>query len=308
MTQSTDALPGTGLSNLKGMLWLLCAALLFSTMHSLIREVSSGVHPFEIAFFRTFFGLVALIPVFLKQGLEPFRTTRPGLLAWRAVINSVAMALFFYSISVTPLADVTALSFTAPIFVTILAIPILGERVGLTRWAAIAIGFAGALVIIRPGFQAVGVGTAAVLISAVLWATALIIIKILSRTESSLTITTYMGVMMTPLTLIPALFVWTWPSWEHLGILAGIGAMGSVAMYCLAEGLRNGDTHVVMPVDYTRLIWMALAGYLFFQEIPTVFTWIGGLMIAGSASFIAWREGQANRPVKTASVPPPESR
>lgn len=289
---------GTGL---KGIAWMLLSVLLFSAMHAMIKRVSTDIHPFEIAFFRNLFGFVVLAPIFMKQGLAPLRTKRIGLLTWRAVFNATAMAMYFLSISLIPLADATALSFTAPIFVTLLAVPILGERIGINRGLAIICAFAGAMVILRPGFQEIEIGTVLVLVSALFWASAILVIKVLSRTESSVTVTAYMGLLMTPISLIPALFVWSWPTWEMLGLLAVMGLLGTIAQYAMTEALRFGETHVVMPMDYTRLLWLAAAGWLFFQEVPTIYTWIGGLMIAGSASYIAWRESRKGRPI---SQPP----
>lgn len=282
-------------SGLKGIAWMLLSVVLFSVMHTMIKQIAGDLHPFEIAFFRNLFGFVVLTPIFLRQGLAPLRTKRLGLLTWRAVFNTAAMSMYFLSISLIPLADATALSFTAPIFVTLLAVPILGERIGINRSLAILCAFAGAMIILRPGFQDVELGTVLVLVSALFWASAILVIKVLSRTESSVTVTAYMGLLMTPLSLIPALFFWTWPTWELLGLLAIMGLIGTVAQYAMTEALRSGETHVIMPMDYTRLVWMALAGWIIFQEVPTIYTWIGGIMIAGSASYIAWRESRRAR-------------
>ncbi len=274
---------------------MLVATVSFASMHALVRHITQELHFFEVAFFRNFFGVVALLPLFLRYGFAPLRTNRLGLLTLRGVINIGAMFAFFYALSVTSLATVSALSFSAPIFVTILAIFFLGEVVRARRWAAIVIGFAGAMVIIRPGIIEVDFGMLAVLLSSALWAVALIVIKILGRTESSLTITVYMGVIMAPLSLVPALFYWEWPSLEQLAWLAGVGIMGSVAQLTMTEALRLGETSEVMPLDFLKLIWAAAIGYLAFGEFPDLFTWIGGLMIFASATYIAIRESKQRR-------------
>lgn len=274
---------------------MLVATVSFASMHALVRHITQELHFFEVAFFRNFFGVVALLPLFLRYGFAPLRTNRLGLLTLRGVINIGAMFAFFYALSVTSLATVSALSFSAPIFVTILAIFFLGEVVRARRWAAIVIGFAGAMVIIRPGIIEVDFGMLAVLLSSALWAVALIVIKILGRTESSLTITVYMGVIMAPLSLVPALFYWEWPSLEQLAWLAGVGIMGSVAQLTMTESLRLGETSEVMPLDFLKLIWAAAIGYLAFGEFPDLFTWIGGLMIFASATYIAIRESKQRR-------------
>lgn len=281
--------------NLKGMGWMLVSAIAFASMHAAIKQVSLEVHPFEIAFFRNFFGLLALLPILLRVGLEPLRTTRPGLLGLRAGVNLAAMLLYFTALSVAPLADVAALGFLAPIFVTLMGVLFLSEVVGMRRWAAILVGFVGAMTIIRPGFGSLEVGHLLVVASTVIWAGAIMIIKLLSRTESSMTITLYMGLMMAPLSLVPALFVWEWPSGEMLLWLAGVGALGALAQWALAESLRLGETAVVMPVDFFKLIWAAVLGYLLFAEAPDLVTWIGGGTIFAAGTYVAIRESRLGK-------------
>ena len=276
--------------NISGMIWMLMAVLFFSALHGMIRVASEDVDVLVVVFFRNLFGLIVLIPLLFKHGIEPLRTKRPGMLLWRAILNASAMCLYFTALAIAPLADVTALSFLGPIFATVLAIMIFKEKVGYHRWFAIFVGFVGALIILRPGMVAIDTGSILVIIASVFWAGALMVIKLLSRTESSLTITFYMTIMMTPLTLIPALFFWSWPSFEGWFWLLGIGLIGTFAQYCMTESLRLGDTHVVMPMDYTRLIWMAIIGWLIFAEEPDLYTILGGIVIAISASYIAWRE------------------
>ena len=137
---------------------MAAAAAAFSFMHAAIRHLSGEMHPFEIAFFRVFFGFVALAPVFMLHGLAPLQTKNVKLFAYRGLLNAAAMLMFFYSLSITPLATVAALGFTAPLFATLLAMLMLGEVVRLRRWTAILIGFAGTLIILRPGVVEVGLG------------------------------------------------------------------------------------------------------------------------------------------------------
>ncbi|MBP5857385.1 DMT family transporter [Marivibrio halodurans] len=282
-------------NNLKGMGWMLVAAIAFASMHAGIKQVSHELHPFEIAFFRNFFAVIALLPVLLRVGIAPLRTKRPGLLGLRAATNLVAMLMYFTALSLAPLADVSALGFLAPIFVTLLGALVLREHVGPRRWAAILAGFAGAMVLIRPGFGGFDLGHILVVLSTVVWAVALLVIKLLSRTESSTTITLYMGIMLAPLSLVPALFVWQWPSGEAYIWLAGIGCLGALAQWALSESLRLGETAVVMPVDFFKLIWAAALGYLLFLEVPDLFTWIGGGTIFAAGTYIAVRESRLGR-------------
>jgi drug/metabolite transporter (DMT)-like permease len=248
------------------------------------------MHPFEIVFFRLVFGLLPLVPWFIKLGWAPLKTKRPGMIIFRGALNLVCMLAFFMALAITPLAEVTVLVFTAPIFATMLAVFVFGEKVGLLRWSAIGFGFFGAVVVLRPGFETVSLGSALALFAAVVWGVCLIIIKSLGKTESSLTITAYMSLVMGPLSLVPALFVWQWPTMEQFLWLAAIGIFGGVGQMAMVEALRTGETQVVMPMDFVRLIWISVIAYVAFAEVPGLFTWIGGAMIFAATAFIAWRE------------------
>jgi len=270
---------------------MLLATFFVAAMHASVRQVADdGLHPFEVVFFRNLFGLLAVLPWFVRSGLAPLRTERFGLYSLRAAINLCAMMAFFYGVAVAPLTQVTALAFTTPVFATVLAIPILGEVVGLRRWAAIAIAFLGTMLIIRPGFESLGVGSALALMAALGWAAVVLIMRTLGRTESAVTITAYMSLLMTPLAFVPALFVWVWPTLEQLGWLVLIGIVGNVGQLCLSQALKEADTHVVMPMDFFRLIWIAAIAYLAFDEVPDLPTWIGGAVIFSSGAYITYRE------------------
>ena len=287
-----DPLPAVGppRSNLRGILWMLIFAVIMSLMWILIRHVSADIHPFEISFFRNLFALIAVIPWFIKHGVAPLKTQRLGLLSVRGLLNTISQLAFFTALSIRPTAEVTALAFTGPIFATLLAMFFFREAVGIRRWAAILIGFLGTLVVLRPGFEVISTGHFLVIFSAVIWGACLVIIKSIGRTESSVTITTYMSLFMAPLSLVPALFVWQWPSGEQLLWLAGIGVLGGVGQLAITEALRSADTHVVMPVDFTKLIWVAIIGYFAFGEVPGIYVWLGGSMIFSATAFIAYRE------------------
>ncbi len=291
LTASWARLPGTS----RGIVLMLLSTLAFSVMHALIRLVSEDLHPVQIAFFRNFFGLVAILPWYLRYGLAPLRTRRLGLHVLRAAVNVGAMFAYFMALSMTPIAQVTALGFTAPIFATLLAVLLLGEVVRLRRWAAIACGFAGALVILRPGFAPLDPGSLLTLGSALLWALTLIVIRVLGRSESSLTITSYMNILLTLLSFVPALFVWRTPDAQTLAWLLVVGVLGTLGQLAVAQSLKEAETSVVMPFDFCKLIWVAALGYLLFGEAPDLFVWLGGVLIFAGATVIAYRESQLAR-------------
>ena len=272
---------------------MILSTLIFAVMHMLVRHVSAEVHPIQIAFFRNLFGLIVFLPWFMRQGLAPLRTKRFPLHALRGAVNAVAMFAFFTGLSLTPLAKATALGFTAPIFAGLLSIALLGERFRLRRWSAIACGFAGVLVILRPGLIAIDLGAALVLFSSLLWGATIIVIKVLGRTESSVTTTIYMNLLLALFSFVPALFVWRTPGLEAWLWLVAIGVLGTLAQILLAQALKDSEPGVVMPLDFLRLIWASALGFLVFAEVPELFVWIGGAVIFTSSTYLAYREAKA---------------
>jgi drug/metabolite transporter (DMT)-like permease len=297
-----------------GFLFMIGSTICFAGMHGGVRYLATQqhLHPFEIAFFRNFFGLLALAPWFLQQGLAPLRTQRLGLHGARALINVVAMLMFFMGLGLTPIAQVQALGFTAPLFASLLAIFFLREKSYLWRWSALIVGFIGALIIIRPGIKSVDLGSLLVLSSAAIWSCAIIIIKTLSRTDSSVTITAYMVLLMTPLSFVAAVFFWQWPNGEQLVWLAFVGISGTLAQLGMAQALRVADATSVLPLDFLKLIWGALIGYMAFAEVPDAGVWIGGVTVFAAATYTAYRESQGKAANELLAAPeakgtPPQS-
>ena len=278
--------------NLIGIALIVAATLVMILQHSLVKALAAEMSILEIVFFRTATAVLFFLPWMLRSGLAIFRTERLGLHILRATFQTFSAFGFFLGLAIVPLATVTALHFTTPIFAVLIGILILGERVSVRRWSAILAGFVGTMLILRPGVSTVGYGELLVLGSAVAWACAIIVIKVLSRTDTSVTITAYMYVLMTPATLIAASFDWTWPTLEQYGWLVAIGLTGALGHVLTAEALKRGDTHVITPFDFFRLIWATLIGILLFGESVDNLVWIGGTIVIASVSYIAWRERQ----------------
>lgn len=266
------------------------AALGSSVMNAIIHGLGATLHAFEMAFFRNLFGFCALVPLLLRAGPTALRTGKLPLHGLRAMLNAVAMLTFFYALAITPLAEVAALGFTSPLFATLLAAVLLGERVGVRRALGVLAGFGGALVIIRPGFETVSLGTVLLLISALAWSAALIDIKVLARTESSLTITCYATLFLTPITLVCALPFWVWPQPHEWLLLALVGGLGSLVQMSVAQALREADASQVLPVDFTKLIWATLIGWLVFSQPLDGWVLLGGAIIFSAVVYVAWRE------------------
>ncbi len=296
----TAPAPAGALSgSLGGIALMITASVVLIFQHSTAKWLSADISVLEIIFFRTITALLFFLPWIFRSGLAIFRTQRIGLHLTRAGLQTLSAFGFFIALSVAPLATVTALQFTTPIFAVLIGIVVLGERVSVRRWSAIIAGFIGTVVIIRPDAATFEWGTLLVLGSALSWAGAIIVIKTLGRTDSSVTITAYMYLLMTPITLAAALIDWTWPTLEQLGWLIAIGITGALAHLLMAEAFRRAPTHVVSPFEFFRLIWATLIGIFIFGDPPDVYVWIGGLIVMASVSYIAWREHRLSLAVKT---------
>ena len=280
---------------MRGIVLMCLSTIAFSIMHGLVRFVSEVLPPFQIAFFRNIFGLAFLLPLLMRSRFAILRTKQIGLHALRGVINMAAMLMFFTALAISPIAKVTALGFTAPIFMAILAVLVLGERFRIYRWSASFLCFVGMLIILRPGLVAIDTGALLVIGSAALWAVAMIIIKIQSRTESSLTIVAYMGIFLGVFSIAPAVWVWQPFGLQTLGFMVLIGLFGSIAQMAISESLKETDSTALMPFDFLKLIWTAMIGVWFFSEIPDIYTWIGATVIFLSGLFIAIRERSIQR-------------
>ena len=286
------ATPGTMRAIALGIVSTVCAAI----TNGLIRDLSSEVHPLEIAFFRCLFGVFVLAAFLTRGGWSPLRTERLGLHMVRGALQAGSMLLFFMGLSLAPLAKVSALNFSTPLFATLLAFLVLHETIRVRRIVALAVGFLGALLILRPGVTALDAGAHMILVSAAMSGLILVIIKMLARTDSSLAITIYGTLFALPLTLLAALPVWTTPALANLIPLIGIGAISSLGNLCWAQALKESEVTVVAPLEFAKLPWVAIIGYVYFSEVPDIWTWVGGLIIFSAATYIAYRERRLYRP------------
>ncbi|MBL4768288.1 MAG: DMT family transporter [Rhodobacteraceae bacterium] len=261
-------------SVMRGVLLMCLSTLAFAGMHVTVRHVSGELPALQIVFFRNFFALLVLLPVLIVGGRASLRTDKIWLHLLRSLINICAMMMFFTAVTIMPLAKATALGFVAPVIAAALSVLFLGERFRAHRWAAIGIGFVGMLIILRPGLVVMDTGSVLVVCAASLWAVTLIMIKILSRTDSSITIVAWMGLNMSLFSLGPALWVWQTPSMVAWCWLLLIGFLGAVAQVTLSQSLKETDPTAVLPFDFLKLIWAALLAAWLFDEIPDMYTLI----------------------------------
>ena len=275
---------------------MIISGLFFVLMHSAVKYLSKEVHIFEIAFFRCALVIFVFAPVIIQQGKTIFKTKQPKMQFLRIITNSVAMLCFFYGISTTPLAQLTTLGFTVPIFATTLAIIFMKEKIRLRRTTALIIGFIGTIVVMRPDIS-IELGALLIIFSSFLWSICLIFIKKLTQTDSAVTISLYFGIGMIPATFILAFPVMEAIDIRQFTILVFIAITGTLAQTIMNTALKKGELALLLPFDFLRLIWSVLIGYVLFAEEPTFTLWIGGFLIIGSTTYIAWREAKLkNRP------------
>ena len=270
---------------------MVISGLFFVFMHSAVKYLSKEVHIFEIAFFRCALVIFVLAPIILQQGKSVFITGQPKIQFLRITTNSVAMLCFFYGISSTPLAQLTTLGFTVPIFTTILAVVFMKEKIRLRRTSALIIGFIGTLIVMRPDIS-IELGAVLIIFSSFLWSVCLIYIKKLTETDSAITISLYFGIGMIPATFIMAFPVFEMIDLRQFIILIFIAITGTLAQTIMNFAFEKGELALLLPFDFLRLIWSVLIGYALFAEEPEITLWIGGFLIIGSTSYIAWRESK----------------
>lgn len=270
---------------------LLCltTAATGSFMNCLIRLLAHELHPFEIAFFRNLFGFLTILPFAFAAGFATFRAHRPGRLFLAAFVNLFSMMAGFSAVALMPLNEFTALTFTQPLFQTIGAALILGEAVRRWRWIGTIAGFLGVLVVVRPGTDAFTPASLLALFGASTYAVVALIMKQASS-ESSITAVLYVSFGITCLSLPVAATVWVWPSAYALGVMAAIGALGTTGWFAFAYAFKLADASALAPYDFTRLPFIAVPAYLFFGEVPDIWTWIGAAVIFGASILVTRAE------------------
>lgn len=289
-----NALPSQPLTG-RGVAFMLGSVVCFALMAVTIRLASEQLHAFQIAFFRNLFGLAFTLPLIWRAGFGLLRTDRLRLYALRCVTGLCAMLTGFWALIHLPLAQAVALSYTTPLFVTILAVFVLGEVVRARRWSAVAIGFIGVIVIVRPNAEGLQFAALVALASSALSASSAISIKFLSRTEPPDAIVIWMVLIMTPMSLVPALPVWQWPTPDVWALAIVTGGFGTLGHMCLTRAFRLADVSALQPLNFLQLPIVAFLAWLLFAETIDLWTAVGASVIFSSTIYIARREARLNR-------------
>ncbi len=295
---------------LRAALLMLGSTLAFGLMAIAIRYATRYVPTQEVAFFRNAFGLLALLPMLIRPGSAPLRTQQLPRYFLRSAIGLASMLCAFWAIGHLPISQAISLSYSTPLFVTIAAVLWLGETVRLRRWAAVIIGFIGVLIIVRPGSTSFTPGTLVAVGAAVLSSLVAIQIKQLTRVDSADTVVFYTYVFWVPLSLVPALFVWVWPTGLAWVWLVATGVLGTLGQLLWTRALRLGEVSALTPISFMQLPLVSLLGWLLFNETLDRWTVIGAAIILGANAYIAHREAVLARRAKsqaaTAAVKPGE--
>lgn len=286
------AQPRAALSaNMRGVLWMLGSALCFTVMAACIKQLAlRDYSESQMVLFRCAAGVALLAPVMLRAGPSVWATPRPWVMARRCVGSAIGMLLGYYAFANMPLASAQSLSFARSLFVVLLAMLLLREKVGAWRQGAIVVGFVGVLVMVRPTDMRLDLAALAALSSALLMAYSVVTVKDLSRDHSTLSLVLWMNAATTLIGLPLALFAWRTPGLTDAGVFALLAVSGVLAQTFFTRGLAAGDASFLTLMDYVRLPLAALAGFVLFGEAPDVWTWLGAAIVIGSTIFITVRE------------------
>ena len=275
--------------NLRGIAWLMLSLPCFQAMNVMLRNVAMDLPAVETMFFRNLFGFIILLPLFLRRP-GALRTRQLGMNALRGFTHLGGMVAWVYGITLIPLATAAALVFVTPVFVAIGAMFFFGERPGVRRWAAIGLGLVGVLIIMRPGVEAISVGALVILVAAALQGGAKMMVRVIVRTDATLSAVFHLNVWMALFGLVPTILFWRTPTLAHLGWFVVMAAVGAIAHYSLTRAIELADFTALQPFEFVQLGWAALLGFAFFAEVPANHVLLGGAVIVAATSWMVHHE------------------
>jgi len=286
-----------------GMAWMLLTGLCFVLVTALVKHVGSDVPPAQSAFLRYILGLGFLIPMI--RPILRARLTRGdlALFSLRGVLHSLGVICWFYAMTQIPIAEVTAMNYLNPVYVTVMAVLFLGERMALRRALAVLLAFVGALVILRPGFRELSMGHFAMIFTALFFAGGYLVAKIMADRVDAAVVVGMLSVTVT-IGLAPFAFaVWITPTWEQIFWLFLVACFATAGHYTMTLAFAAAPLTVTQPVTFLQLVWATTMGAVVFGEAADPYVIFGGAIIIGSISFITWREAVLNRRQITPAVP-----
>lgn len=279
-----------GSATLRGAAWMTLAALMYTVTGAMVRHLADSYSVFEVGFFRSIVAVTILLPAICgfsaRRVRDAFRTERLAMHVLRTGLSYAGIMCWFYGVSRIPLSDYYALQFLTPLFTMAGAALLLGEATRLRNWLAVLAGFAGALVIVRPGFAEIGLGTLAAVGAALVFASVNNTARVLSRTDSATTIVAWGNLILIPLSLVPALPGWVTPGWDDLPWLCGVGLTATVAQFSITRAVATAEARIIQPLDFVRLPFAAALGWVAFGESSDLWTWAGAAIIFAAATYV----------------------
>ena len=276
----------------------ILSIVFFSIMVIFIRKASENLHILEVVFFRNLLAFIVMLPLLTSTGLAAIKMNNTKLFFMRGFFGAIGMLAGFTCLTLIPLAQATAISFSKPIFITIGATIFLGEIIKARRIAAIIIGIIGMLIIVQPGVNSLSFGIMLAIIAALAHSINALIVKKLTLTDSPQAIVMWMVIILIPITFVPAVTVWQWPSFETWLYLWGIAIVGTLAHFSWTKSYTMAEITSLESIEFIKLPIMALFGWMIFSEIPGTWTWIGGSIIFISTIYISRREAKAANSLK----------
>lgn len=268
---------------------------LFSAVDTMAKFLSESLHPFQIVWTRQLGLLVVAVFLVATRGAGLLKTGHPRLQLLRGGVAACSAALFIFGVSYVPLADAVAISFVAPFMVTVMGAFLLREPVGLRRWLAVALGFAGALIVIRPGLGVVHPAAGLIVLAAFFFAIRQIVSRVLSDSDRTATTIVYTALVSVLVLTVPVLFVWQTPTAEQVPLLFMLALLAAAAEICVIKALELAMAVVVAPVQYSLILWGTFYGFVVFGQLPDAWTWAGTALIVATGLYTFRREAKAKR-------------
>lgn len=276
--------------NARATVLVLVGSAIFALNDTVVKVLGLSMNPVQMGLFRYVFGFLFLLPTFLRHSIDSYATRCLHIHLGRSVIAGIGQVGLFYAVVHMHLADVTAIAFSRPLFLTVLAVVFLGEVVSGRRWTATAVGFVGVLIMVRPGSHGLDWTALIAVGSSCLFAIGLMLVRYMARTEPAHRILFYYHVGSAAALAGPALWFWTDPTAAEWGMLFLVSAFTTLGMVCFVRGFMMGEASIVGPMEYVRLVYAALLGYFLFAEVPDIWTGVGALVIVAATIYIARRE------------------
>ncbi|OYU11201.1 MAG: EamA family transporter [Comamonadaceae bacterium PBBC1] len=281
----------------QGMVWMVLGGLLFSFLNAIARDLTLHLDVYQSQFLRYLFGLLFILPWVWRDGWRAYMPVNMVGQFWRGGVHTLGLILWFTALPKIPLADMTAIGFTGPIFIMIGAAWFLGEPMRKDRWIAAIVGFAGVLVVVLPKMSGEGGWFNLVMLaSSPVFAASFLITKALTRYEKAGVIVLWQALTVTVLSLPMALPNWQAPTLMQWIGFAATGVLGTLAHYCLTRAFGLADISATQSLRFLDLVWASLLGWLVFGDVPSQWTWAGALVILGATVWIARRESRRKVP------------